>query len=712
MKSSFPAVAPALESLEQRRLLSTSGYELSLSDVSDPGADDAGLVVAVDAEGRTVTAGTGQFSSTLRLTRTTADGLLDTTFGTGGVVEVPLSNGAPLGIDFAADGDIVVGGQTQSFSGPGTALVHRFDASGTLEYSSTNPLASGATLNSFELLADGSVLLGGSDGGDALLVKFLADGSADPTFGSGLTYNSFENALYGSYNPEHRSERIHGIDQRADGSVMLFMEVGLVIDINTDPNRGEFEDSQLAVALVDLSGDTLNSFTPRVGGQAFESFGRVDVAAGPDGWYAAVNQTDAYGIIKIAADGSFDPSFGENATVSNPLAAGDVVTSIAVDGLGNIAVGVTVNVAGDTAAGLFLLDATGAPQTDVLPNDALTLALPGWFAANTQDVATAPGVGFVVTGSGFNESNNFSVDTFLATLKLDQPTTPPEEEPPAGTPIEVTFDETTGELSIVGTDGDDDIQVTTDPVTGDVVVLNGGVAMEPSYTGVTIVRVDAGLGNDDVIADETVTIPVRFDGGAGNDSLVGGSADDTLIGGAGTDVLDGGAGNWDVLDGGEGDDYLYDADGVYSAEGGTGNDAVDLGFAANWTSGPGSWLRVMPGRVLGGLGDDMVRITVDDSDRNLSVVALGDNVVRSGADGNDTMILTGDYAWGSILLPDSFVGSGDAGYTPGQDSLFADGRLAFVIFDSTFEVIDTADEADALAQQAVDDLLAAHANVA
>jgi ELWxxDGT repeat protein len=54
------------------------------------------------------------------------------------------------------------------------------------------------------------------------------------------------------------------------------------------------------------------------------------------------------------------------------------------------------------------------------------------------------------------------------------------------------------------------------------------------------INIATGGGNDTIIIDSDVKVPVKIDGGAGNDTITGGGGHDTLIGGAGTDVINGG----------------------------------------------------------------------------------------------------------------------------------------------------------------------------
>jgi PKD repeat protein len=95
-----------------------------------------------------------------------------------------------------------------------------------------------------------------------------------------------------------------------------------------------------------------------------------------------------------------------------------------------------------------------------------------------------------------------------------------------------------------------------------VVTVNGVVAGTFDPNGRVIVR--GGDGDDTIVADGRLTVPVLFFGEDGNDSLAGGGAEAILVGGDGDDLLTsdkgkdlmiGGAGS-DDLNGGKGDDIL------------------------------------------------------------------------------------------------------------------------------------------------------------
>jgi hypothetical protein len=96
-------------------------------------------------------------------------------------------------------------------------------------------------------------------------------------------------------------------------------------------------------------------------------------------------------------------------------------------------------------------------------------------------------------------------------------------------------------LKITGTKLSDTITL-EQTATGIRIANKGG--WEHTATGsYSRIIIDAGDGNDSVVADPSVTTPLTLLGGAGNDTLVGGSGDDLISGGMGDDVMIGGAGD-------------------------------------------------------------------------------------------------------------------------------------------------------------------------
>ncbi|MFV0513767.1 MAG: calcium-binding protein [Jhaorihella sp.] len=146
------------------------------------------------------------------------------------------------------------------------------------------------------------------------------------------------------------------------------------------------------------------------------------------------------------------------------------------------------------------------------------------------------------------------------------------------------------------------------------------------------VRLDGTAGGDvlvgTVMGDDTLT------GGAGDDRLSGSGGADRLLGGAGDDTLAGGDGA-DTLNGGDGDDLIRggdsDADRRDVILGGAGNDSIDAGHGNDEVFGQGG-----NDTIAGGFGADTLQ----------------------GQDGND--VITGS-AFGDIVFGnagDDFVNGG------------------------------------------------------
>ncbi len=126
------------------------------------------------------------------------------------------------------------------------------------------------------------------------------------------------------------------------------------------------------------------------------------------------------------------------------------------------------------------------------------------------------------------------------------------------------------------------------------------VTHRQTFEGVQSIRFDGGMGDDKIIVDSSVAVPVDLKGGSGNDVLLsngtgvaiidGGVGDDKIMGGTASDTLIGGPGN-DELFGGDGADILYGGDDADILDGGAGNDQL-YGEAGSdsyyWVAGEGN----------------------------------------------------------------------------------------------------------------------------
>jgi uncharacterized delta-60 repeat protein len=168
------------------------------------GTTDTAYRLALEPNGDIVVAGTVGSSTGMKLAlvRYTASGLLDTSFGTGGVVTMQFAAPLDLGssganfIGLALDtsaldpnaGKIVVVTRLAATGHPD--MVARYDADGSLDTS----FAGGAgyeTLSNLTLMpsvavqADGHIVVAGGNGASLELDRLNPDGSFDSTFGSG-----------------------------------------------------------------------------------------------------------------------------------------------------------------------------------------------------------------------------------------------------------------------------------------------------------------------------------------------------------------------------------------------------------------------------------------------------------------------------------------------------------------------------------------------
>jgi len=173
-----------------------------------------------------------------------------------------------------------------------------------------------------------------------------------------------------------------------------------------------------------------------------------------------------------------------------------------------------------------------------------------------------------------------------------------------------------------------------------------------------------GLGDDTIVGGDTGD---DLFGGEGNDVLVGGALDDWLIGGAGDDVLDAAGGNANVLSGGDGKDFLLGADtnpvnplwgGSDWLQGDDGNDRIFARGGDDYISGDAGddWID-------GGAGNDTVIFRKDDGHDQLSDTgtSTSDHDVLEFGDGiaaTDVTVVAHSSGVDLSLLVDG-VASGD-----------------------------------------------------
>jgi uncharacterized delta-60 repeat protein len=175
--------------------------KLSISMGSD---NDIARSIVLQSDGRIILAGscTNGGKNSFALVRLNTDGSLDTSFGNGGKLIVPVGSGdsEAYGVNVQPDGKIVVVGRS-SVSGNWDASILRLNTDGTLDTNFADagkrilPLGTGNDLaSSVSVQPDGRIVIAGNAGGDNstsryCVIRLNSEGSLDTTF-NGSTSNT------------------------------------------------------------------------------------------------------------------------------------------------------------------------------------------------------------------------------------------------------------------------------------------------------------------------------------------------------------------------------------------------------------------------------------------------------------------------------------------------------------------------------------------
>ena len=133
-----------------------------------------------------------------------------------------------------------------------------------------------------------------------------------------------------------------------------------------------------------------------------------------------------------------------------------------------------------------------------------------------------------------------------------------------------------GALTVVGTKGDDNIQVQVavgGAHAGELQVDVNGDQSFFTVAQVSSIRISGLNGNDQITVDDNVLVNATINGGNGNDTIKGGAGNDTIHGGNGNDTIDGSIGN-DIVFGDQGNDSIHAGEGDDTVHGNQGNDRI------------------------------------------------------------------------------------------------------------------------------------------
>jgi uncharacterized delta-60 repeat protein len=316
---------PRLESLEDRRLPSGGVLDPTFGSgglVNTPSNSNTGAhaLATYPNEGTAndgkIVAGWVTFSSTgapyMEVARYNLNGTLDTNFG--GTGEVTNFKGYARGVAVQPDGKVIVAG----WEPRGNFAAIRYNANGSVDTAfGTKGEAiiqfgrSGSYAYNVALQADGKIVLAGEVNGDVGLARLNTNGSLDTSFGAGGEVST--PLPYSLYAPDYK-----------------FNVTNLAIDPNSnasDSNGGKLLVSaewqltnRTTVVLRYNSNGTLDTtFGGGTGYVNLAGTGRPAVVVQPDDrTVVATNDSGSVLLARLNADGTLDASFGSGGAVLTP----------------------------------------------------------------------------------------------------------------------------------------------------------------------------------------------------------------------------------------------------------------------------------------------------------------------------------------------------------------------------------------------------------
>jgi uncharacterized delta-60 repeat protein len=282
-------------------------------------AYDTANAVAIQSDGKILVAGGGNFC----VARYNTNGTLDTTFGNNGKVQTALG-AIPYSIAVQSDGKIVVAGN----SGGNDALV-RYNANGTLDttFGNGGELVTNIQTGGHDSLviqSDGKIVLASganAGGGEIVVARFNANGTADSSFGSGGEVFTQEAGSNGF--------RYSGVALQADGKIVASSILYPPIPNSSSNNPYLCLIRYNADGTLDTTfGPSGNGIDPVPGPAGFplvSGFSSSAVEIQSDGKIIAsadlLNSSETTGIIgalRVNSDGSVDTNYGNAGWATGP----------------------------------------------------------------------------------------------------------------------------------------------------------------------------------------------------------------------------------------------------------------------------------------------------------------------------------------------------------------------------------------------------------
>jgi uncharacterized delta-60 repeat protein len=339
-----------------------------VTDVSGTGGDDLAFALAVQPDGKLVVAGAvvgGDQARRFAVARYGATGVLDPTFGTGGIVVTDLAGGlgGAHGVAVQTDGKIVAVGSVTTAGGvlfaaaryrPDGSLDPAFGTGGTVTTGIVTPNPSGQPATSMDFAStvaiqpDGKIVVGGAAGlnygrslfgYDFAMVRYTAGGVLDPGFGTGGTVLT---------DLPNGTSAVQNIALRPDGRIVAVGYAGGRIGEATDVAVVQYRKTGRLDTTFGTGGVVLTDLTGALGSDIGN-----DVAVRPDGQLLVAGwsmRRDSYAspsdyrflLARYTGTGGLDPTFGSGGVVLadvNAASSDDHANALAVRPDGRVVVG-------------------------------------------------------------------------------------------------------------------------------------------------------------------------------------------------------------------------------------------------------------------------------------------------------------------------------------------------------------------------------------